>query len=87
MLFTSKRDQDLGAFYNQLTDVSLAESTDRKDDVQLVILVCHFEMTEELLRLQPIMCDTNMHVRTSWILTTDISGSCEQKQLFHQLTR
>lgn len=51
MLFTSKRDQDLSAFYNQLTDVSLAESTDRKDDVQLVILVCHFEMTEELLKL------------------------------------
>lgn len=46
-----KRDQDLSAFYNQLTDVSLAESTDRKDDVQLVILVCHFETAEELLRL------------------------------------
>lgn len=29
--------------------------------------------------LQPMRCDTNLHVCTSWILTTDISGSREQK--------
>lgn len=40
-----------------------------------------------MVAIQPMMCDTNLLVCTSLILTTDISGSREQKQLFHQLTR